>query len=94
MVSNDKPSRVMAQSFAAVRELALGMGPLHERLESACDALLSLESHEVDETLREEFVSLVSAVFAVEEVGQLADEDAVALAVRVLSFHERVILTG
>lgn len=78
MVSNEQPTRVMVQSFTAVRELAVRLGTLHERLESACDARLSLESHELDERLREEFVSVMSTIFVVEEMDQVAGDDVVA----------------
>jgi len=42
--ADDAWERVIAQSQQAVRELALGLGVLQERLEGACDALLSLEA--------------------------------------------------
>jgi predicted ATPase len=84
-------NRVLAQTFAAVRELALGLGGLQERLEGACDAMLSLESKEIPEPLREEFLALIGAVMDIEELTALTDTAAVTLAQRILAFHERVI---
>ena len=92
MVS-EQARHVVEQSFAAVRELALGPGTLAGRLEGACDALLSVESVEVPEPLREEFKGLITDIAKVEEFSVLPDSDAMALALRFLLFHERVLLS-
>jgi hypothetical protein len=91
-MAEDAVPRALTQSFAAVRELALGLGGLQTRLEGACDALLSLESREVPEPLREEFRDLIGAIMDIDELDALADEPATVLAVRLLAFHERLIL--
>lgn len=83
---------VTMQSFAAVRELALGTGSLQERLEGACDALLTLESRETPDTLREEFQALLADIMRIDDLATLSDEAAVAIAARMLAFHERLLL--
>lgn len=91
----DEESRhAVEQSFTAVRELALGLGVLAERLEGACDAVLSLESHEIPEPLRDEFKALIGDITVIDELSALTDTAAVALAQRVLVFHERMILSA
>jgi hypothetical protein len=83
---------VARHSFAAVCALALEPGSLQERLDGACDALLGLESREVPEPMREEFGALIVAIMAVDEPESLTDDDALALARRILAFHERTLL--
>jgi hypothetical protein len=80
------------QSFAAVCALALDPGPLQERLEGACDALLGLESREIPAPLREEFGTLIAALTAIDDLPTLSDDAAATLARRMLAFHERVLL--
>ncbi len=92
VMTSEATPHVLTQSFAAVRELAVGLGRLQARLEGACDALLSVESREVPAPLQEEFRGLLSAMMEVEDLDQLADEPATVLAVRILTFHERLIL--
>ncbi len=83
---------VARQSFTAVCALALESGSLQERLEGACDALLSLESRQAPEPLREELGELIAAIMAVESPAALQEAEAATLARRILAFHERVLL--
>src|SRR5207244_1259393 len=85
--------RAVEQSFAAVRELVLGLGALHERLDGACDALLVLESPDLPPALRDEFKALVAAIDDIDEMATLSDDDAAALAMRILLLHERLIVS-
>jgi hypothetical protein len=90
----DESRHSVEQSFAAVRELALGSGMLSERLEGACDALLTLESAQLPELIREEFKALIADIMAIDEFTDLAETATGALALRILVFHERVILSS
>jgi len=83
---------VILQSFAAVRELALGAGDLRERLEGACAALLTLESRETPDALRDEFHALLADIMRIDDLSTLSDEAALAIAARILAFHERLLL--
>jgi hypothetical protein len=93
MMALEAHRHAVEQSFLAVRELALGLGRLQVRLEGACDGILSLESKELPETLREEFLALIGDLTLIDELGTLSDAEAVALAGRLLTFHERLLLS-
>lgn len=88
--ADDAWERVIAQSQQAVRELALGLGVLQARLEGACDALLSLESRELPEAVRQEFLGLIATIMDIEDLERLSDAAAVTLAEHLLAFDERV----
>jgi hypothetical protein len=89
-LADDAWERVIAQSQQAVRELALGLGGLQDRLEGACDALLSLASRELPETVREEFLALIATIMDIEDLERLSDAAAVTLAEHLLAFDARV----
>ncbi len=87
MVESDP---VSARTALALRALLFGLGPLHERLEEACDALLLIQSRELPETLRSEFVLLLQRIPESAPLSTLSDEDTVALAEAIVVFHEHV----
>jgi hypothetical protein len=91
-VTGETREHVLRRSFDAVRELALGPGVIQERLEGACDAILSLESKEVPESLRDEFMALITVIMGIEDLSSLNEEAAVALAQGILAFHESIVL--
>jgi hypothetical protein len=88
--ADDAWERVITQSQQAVRELALGLGVLQDRLEGACDALLSLESRELPEAVRQEFLALIATIMDIADLERLSDAAAVTLAEHLLAFDGRV----
>jgi hypothetical protein len=93
-MADEDVQRTVEQVFAAVRALALGQGGLRERLENASNAILAVESHTIPEALREEFRALLADVMAVDDFDALSDSAASSLALRILVFHERVLLSA
>ena len=90
----DADRHAMEQTFAAVRALAVGSGSLVARLEEASDALLSMESKELPAGLQDEFTGLLSTLLATEDISRMSETAAAALALRMLLFHEKVLLSG
>jgi hypothetical protein len=93
-MTQDADRHAVERTFVAVRALTVGSGSLVARLEEASDALLSVESKELPATLQEEFTGLLGALLATEDISQVAEGDAAALALRILLFHEKVLLSG
>lgn len=81
---------VVSRTVLAVRELALGVGPLQERLEDACDEILTLQSTEVDERFRDDFVALITLIMQTNQFAALNETAAQEIARRILDFHLRV----
>jgi hypothetical protein len=92
-LTSESARHALEQSFVAVRALVVGNGAVALRLEEAADALLSLESREMPPTLQTEFADLITALMATDEVSALADADAAQLALRILLFHEKMLLS-
>jgi hypothetical protein len=93
-MTQDADRHAVEQTFVAMRALAVGTGGLVARLEEASDALLSLESKELPAALQDEFTALLGTLLATEDISQIAETDAAALALRMLLFHEKVLLSG
>lgn len=92
-MASESGRHAVEQSFVAVRALAVGGGGVAARLEEASDALLSLESREMPPALQAEFAALLTALMAIEDFGTLAESDAAPLALRILLFHEKMLLS-
>ena len=92
-MASDPARHAVEQTFVAVRALVVGGGAVALRLEEAADALLSLESRQMPPALQAEFTDLLTALMAIEEFSALAESEAAPLALRILLFHEKMLLS-
>jgi hypothetical protein len=83
----------LEQTFAAVRALAVSNDTLVARLEEAADALLSLEAKEMPADLVEDFAGLLNSLLTTEEFSALPEPEAAGLALRILLFHEKLLVS-
>ncbi len=81
---------VRARTSLALRALLFGAGTIQERVEEACDAILLLQSRELPEAMRDEFVLLLQRITAVSAPSALSAEEAVSLAEAIVVFHDHV----